>query len=162
MLLIDQMIKADEEVFWKPRPLIVSLQCAPQTVGKSISSITAESISLSVTGPEWLKLSHKGMNNSHWLPAPLWSESLMNSLGGEVEGTYDNSRAPLTYLHINTNPGLQSELRDINFNLLKVWCVVNANLPGKHKAVWEIMRSLFSYINDENQHGSIIYQVFLQ
>jgi len=56
MLIIDQMIKADEEVFLKVKALIVSLQCAPKGAEKSILSITVESISLSVTLTEVIRI----------------------------------------------------------------------------------------------------------
>lgn len=56
MLIIDQMIKADEEVFLKVKALIVSLLCAPKGAEKSILSITVESISLSVTLTEVIRI----------------------------------------------------------------------------------------------------------
>lgn len=56
MLIIDQMIKADEEVFLKVKALIVSLHCAPKGAEKSILSITVESIPLSVTLTEVIRI----------------------------------------------------------------------------------------------------------
>lgn len=134
--------------FWKPKPLIVSLQCAPKGVGKSIPSIRQRAFLCQSHRLKWLELSHKAMNIWLWLPAPLLHliESLMNSLCWGDRLIIHAAR--LTYLQITANLWVRVRIRDVNFNLLKDCCQVNFSLPAKYRKIveWEKLQSFFSNI----------------
>lgn len=140
--------------FFERRSLWLCLSSVPRKgLGKSIPSITVESISLSVTQLKWLELSHKPMNNLHWLPAPLrhLSESLMNSRGwGDRLAT---SAALLTSLQKTAKPWVTVRIRDVNFILGKI----DAR-QTKKVAEWVTLPSLFSKI-EGFKYTSILHKM---